>query len=1132
MAALVIALLLAATPEASAEAGARWRSAEELPGYPYRDEPDPWAWRRMAREIGTAALMDFGEHRRGMRPLVNFYIVGDGCRDPDALKVYRKYVEDAIAYLAAHRDWFVENYPQFSYLKKLKFQLSNGTVERALNIPVEIAEGCYSDRASTARQLVRVRLTSPGPAFHEFTHAIGADEICLGGFPERCESPYYNFYTLWGWIGDIGMNTITWYALALSWSWLYFYDEHPGTASDDYASKLPSKPKYTALYTNKFYTEIFGTEVELYNYVVTLQDMLESGVTPRPAHNIAELRLGGGAVIPTLSLWPEEWMRGHPVLDYVDDSVDIVDGEIAWSLVHQGQVGLALPRGFAVGYESFSPWNPLYNHYLNVEVGSVRLNSLELLDIFTTLTIWRQPWTDAKSLQYLFFPDQRPDLYFCGYAYRWRGRSDEKVLFTELVGNESFRPSLRPGERITYQISCYYQWGPYVYRAPRFYFGEPLISTARDTSGREYYRGIYVILGVPASEKIIQDSPGTRRVFSGVWLVNGTEWPGPYLDLDILGWRIEGEPPERPPSVRGSDWIFPSLTLYGPGRQPIYLDGFTRRYGGFERVPWMLGVTFLKLRHNTTAEPLYYREHLINITVPEGFRIVDGDPPGWYREGSKIRLPRLGNLTVSEGTMLVHEGWRSSSGALYRPGEELVVAGPVSLEPVLARYHRVSVRGPPEGVRVAGEGWYREGSRATLRLLENVTYVGERTRIVVHGFRAGGEVLREVSVRVDAPVEVEAVWERQHLLAVRSRFYSWSFENPWYSENKTYMIFLPGDLMDLGNGTMVEVKGVEVVSGGERFLGGRLELQSINVTVGGAHYLVLWNVTFTVRGPPEMRVYWAVRHAVEVSTPPGLASIEGLQAVSPPATIYAGEGEELAVDLKPEEAVGETRYVLRDVLVGNRSLGPLTRVAINVTAPTRVVAVYRVQLLVWPRLAGPDGSVAEPDLVVLRSRLGEASSTKGSALWLDSYVTGEGPVEWRLVRAVYRGVNVTVDQALRPEEPGALYISAPIASLRVSVRDVLGMPVPMARVSCDCPGGSLSATAGTAGVADLGVVPHGKATISALLLFGAEREVSIPEERAELVLPISPYTLAVAAAFAPPIYAVVRRWRRGPSQPP
>jgi hypothetical protein len=1141
LAALTVVLLLAAAQEAPAEAGAPWRSTEELPGYPYFRE-DPWAWKNMLREVGTAARMYFGEHWRGMRPIVNFYIEieGNGCRDPEALRIYRRYMEDAVELLTAYRDWFVENYPQFSYLKKLRLQVSNGTVERALNIPVKIVEGCYSSGVSTARQLVRVRLTSPGGESHEFTHAMGADEICLGGLPERCESPYYGFWTIWGGTGDIGMNTITWYALALSWSWLYFYDEHPGTASDDYASKLPNRPKYTSLYTGRFQHETFRTEVEYYIYVVTLEDMLESGVTPRPASNVAEFRLAGGAVIPTLSLWPEDWMRGHAVLDYVDESVIIHNGRVYPSLLGLSQVGLALSRGFAVGYESFSPWNPLYNHYVHVEAGDVVRDYLNLLDIFNTLFIMQQPWTawpwtDAKNLQYLLFPDLRPDMHFCGYAYRWRGQREEKVLFSALYGNGSFRPSLRPGESLTYKISCYYEWGPYVYRAPRFYFQEEPIPTERDVFGREYYRGIYVILGVPASEKIVQDSPGTRRVFSGFWLVNGTEWPGPYLDLDVLGWKIRGEPPERPPSVR--PWrITPSFTLYGPGGQgsPIYLDGFTQRYRGFERVPWMTGVTFLKLRHNTTAEPLYYREHLVNITIPEGFRILDGNATGWYREGSRIKLPRLSNLTVSEGTMLVHEGWRSPTGEIYRPGEELVVEGPVSLEPVLARYHRVSVRGPPGVVKVAGEGWYREGSTATLSLLENVTYVGERTRIVVHGFRTGNETLKEVSLRVDAPVVVEAVWERQHLLTVKSRFYNWSFENPWYTENATYMIVLPGDLQNLGNGTMIEVRGVEVVSGGERFVGTRLELRTINVTVGGTGYITLWNVSFTVRGPPEMRVHWTVRHAVEVSAPPGLASFEGLQSAAPPATVYAEEGERLVINLLQQESVNETRYVLRDVLLGNNSLGPVTRIEVDVTAPTRIVAVYRVQLLVWPRLRGPDGSIAEPDLVVLRSGLGEASSTGGSALWLDSYVTGPPFewVEWRLVKAVYRGVEVAVDQALTPKAPGALYISAPIATLKVSVRDVFGMPVPLAHVSCDCPGGTAVASAGTAGVADLGVVPHGKVALRAMLLFRAEREVRVPEEGAELVLPVSPYTAGIVASLAPPIYLGVRRWRRGSSPRP
>jgi hypothetical protein len=1134
---LVIVLLLADAPEASAEMDLPWRSTRELPGYPYWSE-DPWAWKNSASRIGTAAYMDFGEHRRGMRPLVNFYVEKGGCNDPEALKVYRRYIEDAVAYLAAHRDWFVENYPQFSYLKKLRFQISNSTAEKALNIPVKITEGCVADRPSVARMLVRVWLRHPDAAFHEFVHAIGAHEICIiaweGGLPTECEKMYYYFYTLWGWTGDIGENTLMWYALALSWSWLYFYEEHPGPAGADYASRLPSKPKYSHLYTRKFYTEIFGTEVEIYGYVVTLKDMLESGVIPRPARGVAELRLKGGAVIPTLSLWPEEWMRGHPILDYVDNDAPTINDRLAWNLVSQSQIGIALPRGFAVGYESFSRRNPLLHDYLTDEISRVWRDVLRLIDDEKTLTIREQPWTDAENLRYLIFTDLRPDLYYCGYVYKWYGQQDEKVLFLRLYGNESFRPSLRQEERITYHIVCYYSWGPYVYRAPRFYFEEDLLPIKRDTSGREYYAGTYVIVGVPASERIVQDSPGIRRVFSGIWLVNGTEWPGPYLDLDILGWKVQGKPPERRPYVTGKlpgasvlpGWG-PSVRLYDPNG-PMRLDNFTQRYRSFERVPWMVGVTFLKLRHNTTAEPLYYREHFINVTIPEGFRVLDGNVTGWYREGTKIRLPRLSELEVSKGTKLVHEGWKDNSGRIYRPGEELVVDGPKSFEPVLVKYHLVSVKGPKE-LKHEGSGWHREGSSARLRVAENVTYVSDVTRYVFLGFRRGNETVNEVEVRVDGPVEVEAVWRREHLLTVRSRFLNWTFTDPWFEENTTYMFIIPGDFHNLRNGTMVQIKGIETVSGGKRFAAERIEGESIdvNMTVGGRRVRILWNVTFTVHGPIEMRIYWTVRYALDVSSPAGVVSIRN-SSLPLPATVFVEEGEKITLDFKSVQLTGDTnRLVLHDVIMDNRSLGPITSLDIEVKRPVSIFAVYRDQVLVWPKLRGQDGSVADPDLVVLRSDLGELVSEEGKAVWLDRYLTlGLRSVEWKVVKAVYKGVDVTVNAIVRAGEPGTIAISASISGLMVKVRDVLGMPVPFANVVYSGPGGDVKASTDYSGTAKLGVVPNGQGRLSAGLIGASEGEVLIPPGEHTIVLPVSQYTIALFASLITPTYVVVRRGKK------
>jgi len=1111
---LAVATLLALLSAAPAETSAPWRGVGETPGYaPW--SPDPWEWRRREAEIWTVGVMYFGETWRGWRPLFNFYISGEGCRDPEALAVYRREILESIELLKAYRDWFVNNYPQFGYLGKLQLQLSNTTIEKAYNIKIDITAGCAAHGASLGWILQRVFLTNPNSALHEFIHAIGAGEIYLG------DSPYYSFYTPWGFTGNIGMNTLTWYALALSWSWLAFHDEHPGAAGADYASKLPTKLKYTVKSVG---SRDMG--VEIYSYRVTARDMMESGVVPRPARGLAELRLGGGAVIPVLSLWPEEWMVGHPQLDYVDPTVSTINGKVYWSVVGRSQAEVALSKGYAIGYWSFSRTNPL--DYQGQESLRERwsIGEVTLIDLIGTLLVWDRPWADPSSLEFLFFTDLRPDLHFCGFVYRWRGSQEDRVVPIHLIGNESFWPSLRPGERLTYYVNCYYLWGPYAYRAPSILFQEVPLAARRDVRGRELPDGLMVVLGVPAVERVLQDSPTSRRVFTGRWLVNGSEWPGPYLDLDVLGWRVSGSPPERPSKVRGVGSFTFSLRVHNYG-QPMYLDGFLSRYGGFVREPWMLGVTVLKLRHNTTAEPIYASEHFINFTIPQGFKLLEGDRPGWYGEGATITLPRLSNVTLSEGTALVHEGWRSSSGRLYAPGEEYVVSGPEAFEPVMARYHRVSVRAP-EGARISGEGWYREGSEASVRVLENVTYVGERTRIVVHGIRLGGEVVEEARLTVNGPVELEAVWERQHILRVLSRFYEWGFSDYWYTENATYMMVLPGEPRDLGNGTMIEIRAAHIATGGKIYAGEPLQLYALNLTVGGAPVERLWNLTFTVHGPPDLVVEWGVRYAVEIEAPPGLATIRGLEEYGAPITVYAEEGEELVIELLPEALAGEARYLLHEVRVGDRSLGRETELRLRVSGPISVSASYRLQLLVWPRLLGGDGSVAEPDLVVLTSPLGEASSEGGSALWLDSVLTGNGTVGWRLVKAVYRGVDVTLEQVLTPYEPGALYVRAPLSHLRVSVRDLVGMPVPMALVTYRGPGGfTATATANMAGAADLGVVPHGEAWVEALQLLRAGRAVLVPEEAAVLTLPISPYTAAIAAAAALAAYWVVFRWRRG-----
>jgi hypothetical protein len=1039
---------------------------------------------------------------KGTKPIFNYYIVTE-CPDEDTIEVYRQALRISINMVTRYRNKFVEMYPQFSYLLKMKFQLSDGPLnDNVFNIPVYIPKDCVVPTTNIGNFLSNIKLNYPGAAFHEMMHTLGSAHLIYGS------EQYYSFPTVYGPVADIGSHTLNWYALALAWSWLRFHDTHPGFVGEDFAEKLQMNLKYK---TNVL---LSAEKFLLIEYVVTAKDALDSGIMVRPFDTYFKIELKGGAVVPGLVIRPEEWMRGNPNFDsyWVADK-NMKGNRLKWF----DYVDFVKVAGFPWELESF---RGLWSHSWYIKWGWAASTWVE--HVFLKF----KPPADDDKLRFLLFSDLRPDLFFCGYVYRWRGSDEEIFVPMRVEGNRTHTPAMLPGRWFGNSIECYYSWGPYIYRAPELY-AYPTWAAI----------GTWIAVGVPASEEVIYDSPVSRRVFKGKWLVNGTEWPGPYLDLDIIGWPLGDLKPWRWPWADGrcppgsmycplEDDEVLRLRVTGPNGGPLYLDNFTKRYGGYERVPWMRGVMVIRVAYNTTLEPVYEREYLVNFTIPEGFRVLDGNVTGWYKEGNKIRLPTLSELEDFKGTKLVLEGWRDGSGRIYRPGEELVVDGPKSFEPVLVKYHLVSVHGPKE-LKHEGSGWYREGSFARLRVVENVTYVSDVTRYVFLGFRRGNETVREIEVRVDGPVEVEAVWRREHLLTVKSRFLKWTFDNPWFEENATYMIVISGDPTFFRNDTMVQIKGIETLSGGKRFVAERIEGQDINITVGGGRIVVLWNVTFTVYGPTEMHVFWIVKYALDVRAPPGVVAIRN-SSFPLPATVFVEEGEKVTLDFRNVQLTGDTsRLVLYDVIMDNRSLGPITSLEVEMKRPVSIFAVYRDQVLVWPKLRGQDGSVADPDLVVLRSDLGEVGSEQGKAVWLDRYLTlGPRSIEWKIVKAVYKGVDVTVNATVRANEPGTIAIPAGISGLTVKVRDVLGMPVPFANVVYSGPGGEVKASTDYSGVARLGVVPNGQGRLSAGLIGTSEGEVSIPPGEHTIVLPVSPYTIALFASLITPTYVVVRRGKK------
>ncbi|MFZ8856735.1 MAG: hypothetical protein ACO2O1_00605, partial [Candidatus Caldarchaeales archaeon] len=519
----LLVLLLVMAPSGASQLP--WRTFDSIPTYDLVDEdPRPpkgyeREWLERSRHIWTEAYMYFYEEWKGRKPVLNYYLVSQ-CQDEETNEIYRETVRKAISYILRYRDKFVELYPQFGYLLKLKLQFSDGPLnDNVFNIPIYMVANCVGGGRSFATFFENIRLYRPGAIFHEMIHTLGTGHLVYGS------NEYYEFKTVWGWVSDIGDNTLSWYALALAWSWLRFYDTHPGYVKEDFASKLQMNLKY------RF--SVYGDwgRSAIIKYSVTARDAEESGIIVRPFDTFFKVELRGGAVISALILRPEEWMKGNPNFDGRGVTWAFV-GDRTFVLRMYDVVDIKMSIG--APWE-LSPWEPEPENpsSLNTAAGLLRFFRYQgnvwksAFWEYYTFVPWKPPADDDK-LRLLLFSDLRPDLFFCGYVYRWRGSDEEIFVPIAAIGNETHTPAMLPGRWVARAIECYYSWGPHIYRAPEFYTYPTRIA-----------------VGVPASEEVIYDSPVSRRVFKGKWLVNGTEWPGPYLDLDIMGWPVGDLKPWR-----------------------------------------------------------------------------------------------------------------------------------------------------------------------------------------------------------------------------------------------------------------------------------------------------------------------------------------------------------------------------------------------------------------------------------------------------------------------------------------------------------------------------------------------------------------------------------------------------------
>jgi len=183
----------------------------------------------------------------------------------------------------------------------------------------------------------------------------------------------------------------------------------------------------------------------------------------------------------------------------------------------------------------------------------------------------------------------------------------------------------------------------------------------------------------------------------------------------------------------------------------------------------------------------YSIEYRIRITTnAEGvWLIVDGRRTNlpfeawWgYGEPHKIGVPK--SLVISGGEKerraLFFQKW---SDGVEDNEREVKVESPLLLQAIYTRRVEYFVEVTSRYGRPVGEGWWPEGSIVKVKVEGGVRegslyvfYVSENSRYVLEGWLVDGNLVRdyEVTIRVNSPKEVKAVWEAQFYVEVKSKY--------------------------------------------------------------------------------------------------------------------------------------------------------------------------------------------------------------------------------------------------------------------------------------------------------------------------------------------------------------------------
>jgi len=167
-------------------------------------------------------------------------------------------------------------------------------------------------------------------------------------------------------------------------------------------------------------------------------------------------------------------------------------------------------------------------------------------------------------------------------------------------------------------------------------------------------------------------------------------------------------------------------------------------------------------------------EYLVTIIAnPEGFynygtiRVNDRDYSKafkeWFMNGSTV-IVEAPMAVERSGVRYIFDKFSVSS-----PGNRLTltITSPLDVIVYYRRQYYVSVRSAHGQTK--GEGWYDEGAYAIVSVDPGIVYEGD-TRYVFMGWQPVGEAESSITIRVDKPLNITALWSIEYRVKARSDF--------------------------------------------------------------------------------------------------------------------------------------------------------------------------------------------------------------------------------------------------------------------------------------------------------------------------------------------------------------------------